>query len=167
MCSTGGRGFLEKGSSSRRSSQLDERERAVATRRDDEVLPVGCAQNGVEALFAIAGPERQAGPIRQHAVHREAIAAEVVACRIEDDEVETGSRRILHPVPRRACAPRKRVVEGVEIGALGHRGPPPVHGSVVGDDVTYEPRGRLDRGAVTDPAVAIEGTTYGGRRRSL
>src|SRR5439155_20916210 len=158
---------LRRGLRAAHRSQLSERERAVPTRGNEEVLPVGCAQHGVEALVATAGPERQAGAARQHAVHRETIAAEVVACRIEDDEVETGSRRILHPVPLRACAPRKRVVEGVEIGSLGHRRPPLVHGSVVGDDVTFEPRGRLDRGAVTDPAVTTEATTYGGRRRSL
>ena len=74
------------------------------------------------------------------------------------------SRELLHPVPRRARAPRERVVERVEVCALRDRRPALVERSVVGEDVAFEPGGHLDRAAVSDSAVSVEIPANRGRR---
>src|SRR5262249_21181031 len=83
-------------------------------RRDEEVLAVGRAQHRVEALVPVARLEWQL-PVGKHAVHREAVAVEVVARRVEDHEVDTGGRaaRELGGL----IGELERVVEGVEVRA--------------------------------------------------
>src|SRR5204863_7661727 len=126
--------------------------RPVRTRRDEEVLSGGRVQHGVQALRAGAGGERQPRPVRKNAVHREPVAVEVVAGRVEDDEVHAGRGRLIDAVP----APEERVVERVEVHPLGDRGALAVDLAVVADRVALQPRGRLDRRAVADPAAAAE-----------
>src|SRR5689334_10154105 len=78
--------------------QLDERERAMAARGNDEVLAVGRAEDRVEALAAVARMEGKLRAVREHAVHRQAAAVEVVARRVEDDEVHAGRGDVAHRI---------------------------------------------------------------------
>ena len=91
-------------------------------------------------------------PSGQHAVHREAVAVEVVARRVEDDEVDARRRR-RSPMPSRSGsrAPGERVVERVEVGPVRDRR------ALAGRPCRRrrrtscgEPRRRLDRRAVAD-----------------
>ena len=91
-------------------------------RGDEEVLPVRCAQDGVEALVALTCGERQPRPVREDAVHGETVAVEVVARRVEDDEVQPCARAHLHLVDLRVRAPVEGIVERVEVCALRDRG---------------------------------------------
>src|SRR4026207_1023405 len=106
----------------RASEQLGERERAVAPRRDEEVLSVRGLQDRVEAPPAGARAGRDARPVREDPVHREARAVEVVARRREDDEVEAGGGLVALAVDIGPSAPEKGVVERVEVRALRDRG---------------------------------------------
>ena len=72
------------------------------------------------------------------AVHREPVAVEVVARRVEDDEVEARGGPVAHPVALRVHAPEERVVERVEVGALRDRGPLPVERPVRAPDVLLQ-----------------------------
>ena len=89
------------------------------------------------------------------AVHREPVAVEVVARRVEDDEVETSGRPVPHPVALRVRAPEERVVERVEVGPLRNGGSLPVERPVRAPDVLLQARGRLERRAVPDDPEAL------------
>ena len=93
----------------------------MPARRDEEVLAVRRAEDRVEALAAVARLERELRPVREHAVHREAAAVEVVARRVEDDEVDAGGGAVGHAVALGVGAPGERVVERVEVGAVRDR----------------------------------------------
>ena len=77
---------------------------------------------------------------------------EIVARRVEDDEVHSRGRRVVDAFQ----PPEERVVERVEVGALRDRGALRVDGAVGADDVVGQARGRLNRRAVADPADAAE-----------
>ena len=89
---------------------------------------------------------------------------EVVARRVEDDEVQAGRRPVGHPVEIGVRAPEERVVERVEVGALRDRGPLAVERAVRAAHVVLEPRRGLDRGAVADGAEPVEVALDLGRR---
>jgi len=90
----------------------------VTPRRDDEVLAVGRAQDRVEPLVAVARGQSQLA-VREHTVHREPVAVEVVARRVEDEEVDAGDRTWLELVG--PVGELERVVERVEVGADRNR----------------------------------------------
>src|SRR5262245_55378419 len=142
-----------RGSPPRDPSDLREREAAMAPGRDKEVLPVRRPQHRVEALVAVAWLERQR-PVRKHAVHREAVAVEVVARRVEDDEVDAGSGtgHELGGLIREL----EGVVERVEVRADRNGGSLRVARAVWPDLFRCEPRRNLDRRAVADAAGARE-----------
>src|SRR5918999_6179963 len=98
--------------------ELDEREGAVAARRDEEVLPVRRLQDGVETLPPRAWIQRDARAVRIDSVHRQTRAVEIVARRREDDEVQAGCRLVALPVDLRPGAPEKGIVQGVEVRPL-------------------------------------------------
>src|SRR6266545_4637777 len=122
--------------------------------RHEEVLPVGRSQHCIESLIAVASFERKTRPVGEVAVHREPIAMEVVARRVEDDEVEAGRWTILHRVAVRARAPGERVVDRVEVRTLRHGGAALVDRSVLRDMVALKTRRGLDRGGMADSASA-------------
>src|SRR6185437_9442829 len=84
-------------------------------------------------------------------------AVEVVARRVEDEEVDAGRWASAPPVARRLRAPGERVVEGVEVRAERNRGAGFVDGAVGADVPLLEARARLDRRAVADRAEAVVG----------
>ena len=109
----------------------------------EEVLPMGRRDDRVEALGACARRHRQLRAVRQHPVHRQPVALEVVAGRVEHDEVHAGDRGRRSMVALRIGRPRERVVERVEVGALRDRGTLRVDRPVVGD--------RCPAGGATSP----------------
>src|SRR5205807_9500851 len=98
----------------------------------------------------------QLRPVRQDAVHRKPVALEVVARRVEDEEVHTGDRLGALLVARGRRGPGERIVERVEVGALRNRGSPRVERAVGTGEVLLQARGRLDRRAVPEAAGALE-----------
>src|SRR6476619_781293 len=109
-----------------------------------------CLQDRVEALPGRARNELQLLAAGHVSIHREPVAVEVVARRVEDDEVEARGRAVAYTVALRVRAPEERVVERVEVGTLRNRRAFRVERPVRAPDVVLEPRGRLERRAVPD-----------------
>src|SRR5262245_13317972 len=86
-------------------------------RRNEKVLAVRRREHGVEALATTAGLEGQSTS-GEDPVHRESHAPEVVARRVEHDEVEAGGGLLRVRVATGLRGPEERVVERVEVGAL-------------------------------------------------
>src|SRR5205085_12518800 len=84
------------------------------------------------------------------------VAVEVVARRIEDDEVQARARAGLHLVDVTARAPVEWIVERIEVRTLWDRRPALVDRPVRRHVVVLQPRRRLDRRAVSDPALRPE-----------
>ena len=109
-------------------------------------------EDRVEAPAAASRLEDEARPAGQDSVHREPRAPEVVARRIEDEEVEAGGGSSKNASRARIGRPEERVVEGVEVRALGNRGPLRISRSVGADDVAVEAGGGLHRARMPDSA---------------
>src|SRR5436309_961666 len=124
----------------RSGTKLGKRERAMGTWGYEEVLAVRCHEDRVEAAPGAPRLELEPRAVRQHAVHSEPGTPEVVARRIEDDEVEARGR-LVHPiVSGRVGAPEERVVERVEVRALRNRGALRIDHAVGARHVVLEPR---------------------------
>src|SRR5436309_6567716 len=119
-----------------RSDQIvSDREGAMGTRRNQEILPMGREEQGVEAHFK--GPRMQvehpaAGVM---AIHGEPPSVEGIAGGRKDEEVQTSSGTIGVAIKARVGTVVERVVQGVEIGTLGNGCPGRVEIAVVVDYV--------------------------------
>ena len=103
--------------------QFAQRERAVPSGWDEEVLTVRRVQDLVETLRERACLEMERSAVRQDAVHGQAGAAEIIARRVEDDEVEPGRGLVPEAVAARLRRPshglKGTAVWGVRVRLAG------------------------------------------------
>src|SRR5947207_11627379 len=140
-----------------RSDQIvSEREGAMGTRRNQEILPMGREEQGVEAQFK--GPRMQvenpaAGVM---AIHGEPPSVEGIAGGRKDEEVQTSSGAISVAIQARVSTVVERVVQGVEIGTLRNGCPGRVEITVVVDHILLQACDRLNGRTMTNCSMRAQ-----------
>src|SRR5437763_12143505 len=140
-----------------RSDQIvSEREGAMGTRRNQEILPMGREEQGVEAHFK--GPRMQvenpaAGVM---AIHGEPPSVEGIAGGNKDEEVQTSSGASSRVIQARVSTVVERVVQGVEIGTLMNGCPGRVEITVVVDHILLQACDGLNGRTMTNCSMCAQ-----------